>query len=595
MPFAEGENIGPYRIIRQLGQGGMATVYKSYHAALDRYVALKVLHPAFYEDPTFTGRFQREARVVAKLEHPNIVPVYNFAEHEKRPYLVMKFIEGETLKARLSRGRLNAVEITQVVEAIGSALAYAHKQGILHRDIKPSNVLITDDNQIYLADFGLARIAQAGESTLSSDAIMGTPQYISPEQARGDKELDAGTDIYSFGVMLYEMVVGQVPFSADTPFSIIHDHIYTPLPLPRSINPNVPESVERVLLKALSKERADRYKDVPAMVQAFKAAWEGSEIPVQGTALTLPAVTAQQEEKSQPEQTTGADKPSGVEKITWEKKLSPWPFVAAGALLVICCVAVFFVWRANRLNRLVERIRAETPTQEVAVAPPLEPGPPGPTPIKPKQADLPPEVKEAQRVADANPGDPAAQLGLALAFWDAGRQRPAYETLNLAADLAGDNVGFLMDAGRQFHERQAWFCSASVYLRVLEKPEPGGDVLDEASNNFHEAVYMAAPMPEFETMMPPMDEILRVDKPIGMVGQARRAFLTGRHMEGKEILDQIKQFNPDFPEASLLEAEIAMNENRFDNARQILSALIDKPETPAWVRVMAEEFRARIP
>ncbi len=229
MPFAEGETIGPYRIMEKLGQGGMATVYKAYHAALDRYVALKVLHPAFHEDKSFAARFQREARVVAKLEHPSIVPVYDFAEHESRPYLVMKYIEGETLKARISRGPLNAKEINQVVDAVGSALAYAHKQGILHRDIKPSNVLITNDGQMYLADFGLARIAQAGESTLSSDSIMGTPQYISPEQARGDKDLDEGTDIYSFGVMLYEMVVGQVPFSADTPFSIIHDpYLYPP-------------------------------------------------------------------------------------------------------------------------------------------------------------------------------------------------------------------------------------------------------------------------------------------------------------------------------------------------------------------------------
>ena len=117
MPFAEGENIGPYRIIQQLGQGGMATVYKAYHAALDRYVALKVLHPAFQEDQTFAARFQREARVVARLDHPSIVPIYDFAEHENRPYLVMKFIEGETLKSRLSRGPLNADEINRVIGA----------------------------------------------------------------------------------------------------------------------------------------------------------------------------------------------------------------------------------------------------------------------------------------------------------------------------------------------------------------------------------------------------------------------------------------------------------------------------------------------
>ncbi len=162
MSFNVGENVGPYRIIEQLGQGGMATVYKAYHAALDRYVAIKALHPAFGEDQNFLARFQREARLVAKLEHPNIVPVYDYSEHEGRPYLVMKFIEGDTLKARLAKGPLAAAEIEKIVEAVGSALAYAHKQGILHRDIKPSNVLVANDGQLYLADFGLARHCPIG-------------------------------------------------------------------------------------------------------------------------------------------------------------------------------------------------------------------------------------------------------------------------------------------------------------------------------------------------------------------------------------------------------------------------------------------------
>ncbi|HXQ34367.1 MAG TPA: serine/threonine-protein kinase, partial [Anaerolineales bacterium] len=174
MPFAVGENVGPYRIIEQLGQGGMATVFKAYHASLDRYVAIKALHPAFNQDVTFEARFQREARVVARLEHPHIVPVYDYAEYEKRPYLVMKFIEGDTLKARLDKGPLASEEIARIVDAVGSALSYAHRQGVLHRDIKPSNVLVAKDGQMYLADFGLARIAQSGESTLSSDMIMGT-------------------------------------------------------------------------------------------------------------------------------------------------------------------------------------------------------------------------------------------------------------------------------------------------------------------------------------------------------------------------------------------------------------------------------------
>ncbi len=143
MPFAIGENVGPYRVIQQLGQGGMATVYKAYHASLDRYVALKVMHAAFSEDPSFLARFQREARVVAKLDHPNIVPIFDFADHDGSPYLVMKFIEGETLKARLGRGPLARDEGLRIVDAVGQALSYAHGRGILHRDIKPSNVLLS--------------------------------------------------------------------------------------------------------------------------------------------------------------------------------------------------------------------------------------------------------------------------------------------------------------------------------------------------------------------------------------------------------------------------------------------------------------------
>jgi tRNA A-37 threonylcarbamoyl transferase component Bud32 len=276
MPFVVGETIGPYRLVEQLGQGGMATIYKAYHAALDRYVAIKALHPALLEDAGFLARFQREAHLVARLEHPNIIPIYDFSEHEGRPYLVMKYIKGQTLKAYLAGQRLELKEVLRIIEAVGAALAYAHQQNVLHRDIKPSNVLLTDDGQIYLADFGLARIAAGSSSTMSGDMLIGTPQYISPEQASSRSDLDARTDIYSLGVMLYEMVVGQVPFSSDTPFSVIHDHIYTPLPMPRKIRPEVPEAVERVLLKALAKDRQDRYQSVAEMVSAFRAAATGA-------------------------------------------------------------------------------------------------------------------------------------------------------------------------------------------------------------------------------------------------------------------------------------------------------------------------------
>ncbi len=267
MSFEIGAQIGPYSIVEQIGQGGMATVFKGYHEALDRYVAIKALNPVFLDDPSFLKRFQREAIVVARLEHPNIVPIYDFSEHNGRPYLVMKLIDGETLKDRMNRGKLSSEEILKVIGCVGSALSYAHQLNILHRDIKPSNVILANDGQIYLADFGLARLVQDGESTFSSDRLLGTPKYISPEQAMSKPDIDARADIYSLGAMVYELVLGRVPFLADTPFTIIHDHIYTPLPSPKSINPNISEDMNFLLTKALEKRPEDRWQSVDIFVK----------------------------------------------------------------------------------------------------------------------------------------------------------------------------------------------------------------------------------------------------------------------------------------------------------------------------------------
>lgn len=272
MAFSEGQQVGPYQIIGQMGHGGMATIYKAYHARLDRPVAIKVMHQAFLEDQSFLARFEREARIVARLEHPNIVPIYDFADYERQPYLVMKFIEGETLKAVIDRGAPPLDEILRIMPRIADALDYAHRQGVLHRDIKPSNIILGSDGTPYLTDFGLARMAQLGQSTLSADMLVGTPNYISPEQAMGRTDLDSRTDIYSLGVVLYELIVGRVPFSADTPFAVIHDHIYRPLPAPSSVNPDVTPQVEAVLVKALAKTPADRYATATELIDAFRKA-----------------------------------------------------------------------------------------------------------------------------------------------------------------------------------------------------------------------------------------------------------------------------------------------------------------------------------
>lgn len=605
MSFNIGENVGPYRIIEQLGQGGMATVYKAYHPSLDRYVALKALHPAFGEDVTFTARFQREARVVAKLEHPCIVPVYDYAEHEKRPYLVMKFIEGDTLKARFNKGPLTTQEIEKVVDSVGAALAYAHRQGILHRDIKPSNVLVATDGEMYLADFGLARIAQSGESTLSSDMIMGTPQYISPEQAMGKKELDAGTDIYSFGVMLYEMVVGQVPFSADTPFSIIHDHIYTPLPLPQTINPDVPEPVQRVLLKALAKERADRYEDVMQMVDAFKAAWREAGTPMKGTSVTIAKPAAEEAGKPivrEAEPTKMAAK-AQVAAPTPGAKRKRLPILWAGAALVIVlCLGAVYIGRQNRLfARLLGLGSGPAVVNTPVVDPPTAavntesiPTPPLPT-VQPDQPTMPPEVFAAQQLVKANPSDPTAQLELALAFWNADMPGASYDTLLRVINLAGpDNEAFYIQAGDRFGAVEGWLPAAAMYFQARKNYGLDGNVAQDLTNAFHEAMYKGAEKQEAAIVLP-FDKIAQVDQPIALIAQSRNAFYTGKLDEANTFLNQVKRLSPNMHEAFLLEAEISSLTDKPGEARIILNGLLADLSAPEWIRVFAEEILQGLP
>ncbi|MCU0497560.1 MAG: serine/threonine protein kinase [Anaerolineae bacterium] len=268
--------IGPYEIIAQVGSGGMATVYKARQPKLDRFVAVKVMHRLFLSDHSFLNRFEREARIVAQLDHANVVPIYDYDQHDGVPYLVMKYIEGRTLKDKMTAGALTLDEILQILTAVASALTYAHGRGILHRDIKPSNILLDEHDTPYLTDFGLARIAQAGSSTLSADMMLGTPHYISPEQAQGTVDLDARTDIYALGVVLYEMVVGGLPFTGDTPYIIVHKHIYEQPPAPSQLNPEIPPAIDAVLLKALSKNPEDRYETATALAAAFREAVQTS-------------------------------------------------------------------------------------------------------------------------------------------------------------------------------------------------------------------------------------------------------------------------------------------------------------------------------
>ena len=280
-----GRTIGKYRLVEKLGQGGMAQVYKAYQPDLDRYVAVKILHPHLTGDPEFEARFRREARAVAALEHPNIVRIYDFDAAEGLAFLVMECVEGTNLRARLrempvlaarpgaARGELmDLAEVGHIAGALAGALDYAHRQGVVHRDLKPSNVLIDAQGRPVLNDFGVARMLDATAIT-ESGSTPGTPAYMSPEQGQGEPG-DARSDVYALGVLLYQLCTGRVPFDADTPYAIVLKHITAPLPPPRTLRPDLPEAVERVILKAMAKDPAGRFQTAGEMAGALRAAFE---------------------------------------------------------------------------------------------------------------------------------------------------------------------------------------------------------------------------------------------------------------------------------------------------------------------------------
>jgi serine/threonine protein kinase len=336
MTLQIGETVGPYEIISPLGQGGMATVYKAHHKRLDRYVAIKVMHTAFMQDDSFLARFEREARIVARLEHPNIVPVYDFSDHNGQPYLAMKYIEGPTLKRRAMKQGITLEETAHLLTPVADALDYAHAHDVLHRDMKPSNILLDLDDRPYITDFGLARIAQMGASTMSADMMLGTPFYISPEQAQGSKDLDSRTDIYAFGVILYELITGAVPFNADAAYAIVYSHIHAKPDLPSVRNPQLPKELDPILLKAMAKNPQDRYATARALMHDFNAvlASQGRNVPYtpktleRDTSSPTLSMAAQPTDSAQP-QAQSLKGPGqtliGDSEPTAEKKPAPTP------------------------------------------------------------------------------------------------------------------------------------------------------------------------------------------------------------------------------------------------------------------------------
>lgn len=273
-----GKRLGQYEIIGEIGRGGMATVYRARQASINRTIAIKVLPPQFMHDPSFFERFKREVDVIANLEHPHILPIYDYGEVDGLPFIAIRYLGGGTLADRLLAGPTPPELLEKPLAQITDALDHAHRQGVIHRDLKPANILLDEHNNAYLTDFGIARVLN---SNLTGSAIIGTPAYMSPEQAHGT-HIDGRSDIYSLGVVLFQMLTGREPFEAPTPVAVLLKQINEPMPLARELRPELPPDIDAAIQKATAKAPEDRYATATALARAYAAALRGlplDEIP----------------------------------------------------------------------------------------------------------------------------------------------------------------------------------------------------------------------------------------------------------------------------------------------------------------------------
>jgi serine/threonine-protein kinase len=275
-----GKTIGGYRLLEEIGRGGMSVVYRALDVKQEQVVAIKVLSPYVAQETRFKERFDREIKLLNKLDHENIVPVLDYGEQEGFTYIVMPFFAGGTLQTRIDEGGLELRQVGPILTDIANALDYAHERDVVHRDIKPSNVLIDPEGRALVSDFGFAYVSSMSHS-LTGSILIGTPAFMSPEQSSG-QQVDARSDQYSLGAVLFQVTTGQLPFEADTPMALVLKHINDPLPRPRYINPYVPDAIESVIQRAMEKNPARRFESVGALLTAFEIALAESLDPETG-------------------------------------------------------------------------------------------------------------------------------------------------------------------------------------------------------------------------------------------------------------------------------------------------------------------------
>jgi len=340
-----------YEIVETIGKGGMAIVYKAKCQILNRYVALKVLRPEYREDKDFISRFKVEAQSAGSLSHPNVVSIYDVVQEDDLDYIVMEYVEGVTLKQYVeAKGTIPWREAVDYAAQICAGLDHAHKKGIVHKDIKPHNVIITREGTLKITDFGIAKVMSSSTIT-TGNTTMGSVHYFSPEQARGGYT-DAKTDIYSLGVVLYEMVTGKLPFDGDTAIAVAMQHIEKEPILPSVLAPDIPKSLENVIRRAMSKEKALRYDSVMQMLVDLKKVYTGNDVEfhgeTDGDTVITPIV------KPKPDNKSGTDKDSPVKKTNSKTDLLSILAGTAVGILVVVLLFFFGSWimKQNSIKKI---------------------------------------------------------------------------------------------------------------------------------------------------------------------------------------------------------------------------------------------------
>jgi tRNA A-37 threonylcarbamoyl transferase component Bud32 len=362
-----GRKLGKYEITELIGHGGMATVYKGYQRDIDRHVAVKVMPPHPGQDSNYVERFRLEARTVARLQHPHILPIYDYGDENGILYLVMALAEGGTLSDLIRRGPMAPEEVERLMRQVTSALDYAHRQGIIHRDIKPDNIMLNREGYTLLGDFGIVKIIEGSSGMTVTGGLVGTPSYMSPEQGQG-LPVDRRSDLYSLGVVMYEMLTGTQPYSAETPMQIVFKHITEPTPDILSIRPTLPPSLSEVMRKALAKEPAARYGSAKDLMDDFSRAIRGDTLIIApGANPTLRPEAQQTVEASAARQPAATEQLQPTMAVT-QQTVNPVILLGGFAIIAVLLVAIVLVvlnfWQGNQ-----PPAPTPEPTAAVAVVP----------------------------------------------------------------------------------------------------------------------------------------------------------------------------------------------------------------------------------